>query len=217
MSNKSNTGGETISLPQGGGALQGLGEKFAPDLHTGTGNFTVPISLPPGRGGFQPRLNLVYSTGNGNGPFGMGWSLDLPGVSRMTSQGIPRYQDHSSGYNHDTFVLSGAEDLVPVSEGDSLVRYRPRSEGLFARITHNITSSTDHWEVRAKDGLISNYGSPGRIEDDPAVIADPGNRNKIFAWKLTRTRDAFGNQIVYEYERDSDETDEHHWDQLYLK
>ena len=34
---------QVISLPKGGGALRGIGEKFAPDLHTGTGNFTVPV------------------------------------------------------------------------------------------------------------------------------------------------------------------------------
>ena len=38
-----------ISLPSGGGAVSGLGETFCPDLFTGTGNFSVPIALPPGR------------------------------------------------------------------------------------------------------------------------------------------------------------------------
>ncbi len=88
---RANSSNQTITLPQGGGALHGIGETFSPDLHTGTGNFTVPIALPPGRNGFQPQLNLVYSTGNGNGPFGLGWSLSIPGVSRKTSRGIPRY------------------------------------------------------------------------------------------------------------------------------
>jgi len=64
----------TISLPKGGGALRGLGEKFAPDLQTGTGNFSVPIAFPSGRHGFQPGLSLVYSSGNGNSVFGLGWS-----------------------------------------------------------------------------------------------------------------------------------------------
>jgi len=73
-----------ITLPKGGGALHGIGEKFSPDLFTGTGNFTIPISLPPGRNGFQPQLNLVYSTGNGNGFFGLGWRLSAPGVMRKT-------------------------------------------------------------------------------------------------------------------------------------
>src|SRR5687767_15274388 len=106
MSNKSGVSSQVISLPKGGGAMHGIGEKFSPDLHTGTGNFTVPVTLPPGRNNFQPELSLVYSTGNGNGPFGLGWSLNIPGVSRRTSRGVPVYED-----SEDTFVLSGAEDL----------------------------------------------------------------------------------------------------------
>src|SRR3954462_9292327 len=108
MSNKSGVSSQVISLPEGGGALKGIGETFSPDLHTGTGNFTVPIALPPGRNGFQPQLNLVYSTGNGNGPFGLGWSLSILGSWRNTAKGIPQYGAK------DVFVLSGAEDLVPV-------------------------------------------------------------------------------------------------------
>jgi len=119
MSNQTNTSSQVISLPKGGGALSGIGEKFSPDLHTGTGNFTVPIALPPGRNGFQPELNLVYSTGNSNGPFGLGWSLSIPGVSRKTSAGVPLYNDNASrlepGEWRDVFILSGAEDLVPVA------------------------------------------------------------------------------------------------------
>ena len=80
MGNSTSAPSQTIALPKGGGALHGIGEKFSPDLHTGTGNFTIPIALPPGRNGFQPQLNLVYSTGNGNGPFGLGWNLSIPGV-----------------------------------------------------------------------------------------------------------------------------------------
>ncbi len=213
MSNKSSSSSQIISLPKGGGALHGTGEKFSPDLHTGTGNFTVPIALPPGRNGFQPQLNLVYSTGNGNGPFGLGWSLSIPGVSRKTSRGIPRYDD-----SEDTFILSGAEDLVPVpGEPVAATRYRPRTEGLFARIDRYHDAHNDYWEVRSKDGLVSLYGTPGTAGRDPAVIADPLDRAKVFAWKLTQTLDPFGNRIEYEYERDSDEDGPHHWDQLYLK
>jgi hypothetical protein len=47
--------------------------------------------LLPGSGGFQPELSLVYSTWNGNGLFGLGWNLSVPGVSRKTSKGVPRY------------------------------------------------------------------------------------------------------------------------------
>jgi hypothetical protein len=88
VSNKSGVAESVINLPKGGGALKGIGETFAPDLHTGTGNFTVPIEIPSGRNGFQPKINLVYSTGNGNGLFGLGWSLGIPGISRRTSKGV---------------------------------------------------------------------------------------------------------------------------------
>jgi hypothetical protein len=115
MGNNSSSPSQIISLPKGGGSLHGIGEKFSPDLHTGTGNFTVPIALPLGRNGFQPQLNLVYSTGNGNGPFGLGWNLSIPGIARQTAKGIPRYRDYDPDLTkRGIFILSGAEDLVPV-------------------------------------------------------------------------------------------------------
>ena len=45
---KSGRSSQVISLPQGGGALKGIGETFSPDLFTGTGNFSVPIAVPNG-------------------------------------------------------------------------------------------------------------------------------------------------------------------------
>jgi hypothetical protein len=145
----------------------------------------VPIALPPGRNGFQPQLNLVYSTGNGNGPFGLGWGLSIPGVSRKTSKGVPRYDEA-----RDTFILSGVEDLVPVENpSDTTTRYRPRTEGLFARILYHRDARDNYWEVRSKDGLVSLYGTPRPgLEppswSDPSVLRDPDplKQHHIFAW-----------------------------------
>ncbi|HKL82681.1 MAG TPA: hypothetical protein VJ879_09195, partial [Desulfobacter sp.] len=39
----------TINLPKGGGAIRGMGEKFAANPVTGTGSMTVPIAVSPGR------------------------------------------------------------------------------------------------------------------------------------------------------------------------
>ena len=139
---------------------------------------------------------------------------------RKTSKGIPRYDDRN-----DTFVLSGAEDLVPVPVDPPLpgvTRYHPRTEGLFARISHCYDVNNDYWEVLSKDGLVSLYGTPRPADADqhwrdPAVIADPGYPTHIFAWKLTQTRDPFGNRIVYCYERDLSPNAIRQWDQLYLQ
>jgi hypothetical protein len=105
-----------ISLPKGGGAIRGLGEKFAANPVTGTGSMTVPIGISPGRSGFGPQLSRSYDSGYGNGPLGFGWSLSIPAVTKKTDKGLPQYRDAEES---DVFVLSGAEDLVPEYEKDS--------------------------------------------------------------------------------------------------
>jgi hypothetical protein len=83
----------SISLPKGGGAIRGMGEKFATNPVTGTGSMSVPIATSPGRSGFGPQLSLSYDSGAGNGPFGLGWNLALPSITRKTDKGLPKYQD----------------------------------------------------------------------------------------------------------------------------
>jgi hypothetical protein len=104
----------TLSLPKGGGAIRGMGEKFAANPVTGTGAMTVPLATSPGRSGFGPLLSPSYDSGAGNGPFGIGWSLSLPAATRKTDKGLPRYHDAEES---DVFILSGADDLVPVPDG----------------------------------------------------------------------------------------------------
>ena len=59
----------SISLPKGGGAIRGVGEKFDANPVTGTGSLTVPIATSSSRSGFGPQLSLSYDSGGGNGPF----------------------------------------------------------------------------------------------------------------------------------------------------
>ena len=101
----------SITLPKGGGAISGIGEKFAANPVTGTGSMTVPVFTSPGRSGFGPQLSLSYDSGAGNGPFGFGWNLSVPSITRRTDKGLPKYFDAEES---DIFILSGAEDLVPV-------------------------------------------------------------------------------------------------------
>src|SRR5437773_2575414 len=73
-----------VSVPKGGGAIRGIGEKFSVNPATGTGSLSVPLLSTPGRSGFGPQLSLSYDSGAGNGAFGFGWGLGLPGVARKT-------------------------------------------------------------------------------------------------------------------------------------
>jgi RHS repeat-associated protein len=205
-----------MSLPKGGGAIRGIGEKFAANPVTGTGSLTVPIYASPGRSGFGPQLSLSYDSGAGNGPFGFGWSLTLPSITRKTDKGLPRYDDAG---NPDTFILSGAEDLVPVlvevsgswnrvedrrtlyGRNYRVRRYRPRIEGLFARIERwsNTADPTDvFWRSISKDNVTTWYGT-----SDENRIADPADPTHIFTWLISRSHDDKGNLAVYRYAKEN--------------
>ena len=196
----------SISLPKGGGAIRGIGEKFAANPVTGTGSMTVPIATSPGRSGFGPQLALSYDSGAGNGPFGFGWNLSLPAITRKTDKGLPQYRDATES---DEFILSGAEDLVPLlnPDGDrfeddttvpdySIHRYHPRIEGLFARIERwtRLRDGDVHWRSISRDNILTLYGKDGNSR-----IADPANPNRIFIWLICETRDDKGNAVLYEY------------------
>ncbi|MCI0392945.1 MAG: FG-GAP-like repeat-containing protein [Acidobacteria bacterium] len=211
----------SISLLKGGGAIRGMGEKFAANPVTGTGSMSVPIATSPGRSGFGPQLSLSYDSGAGNGPFGLGWNLSLPAITRKTDKGLPKYQDADES---DVFILSGAEDLVPVFKKDAagqwvldaqgkhviheeprngfLIRfYRPRIEGLFARIERwtDTTTGEVRWRSITKDNITTWYGksSESRIADP-----DPNSKNHIFSWLICESYDDKGNAILYRYKHD---------------
>ncbi len=210
----------TVNLPKGGGAIRGIGEKFAANPVTGTGAMTIPIATSPGRSGFGPQLSLSYNSGAGNGPFGLGWNLPLPSISRKTDKGLPKYRDTEDS---DVFLLSGAEDLVPVlvDNGDAwrrepiefrtvnketyqILRYRPRIEGLFARIerwTHENNPEDIFWRSISKDNITTWYGKTANSR-----IADPSDLTRIFSWLLCECYDDKGNVILYHYaEENSDQ------------
>src|SRR5690606_8966534 len=167
-----------ISLPKGGGAIKGIDEKFSVNAVNGTSSFSVPLPFSPTRG-VSPSLDLTYSSGVGNGIFGLGWNLSVGSIKRKTDNGLPQYMDT---IDSDIFLFSGAEELVPVfkqntdgsyaldmhgeyiyhekdsSDGDFTIQfYRPRIEGLFARIERWTKKSTGRikWRVITKDNTTS--------------------------------------------------------------
>lgn len=211
MGNRLNSPSQIISLPQGAGSLQGPGETFSPDLFTGTGNFTIPLTTPEGRNGLHPALSLLYSTGTGNGPFGLGWRLSVPDVSRKTSKGVPIYDD-----SQDIFLISNSEDLVPVSTDKGSTTYRPRTDSSFAHITHYTSQTDNYWEVHTRDGMIRTYGTPGQAGSDPAALVNPTDSRRVFTWNPSTLCDPFGNRVTYEYEIEKSQDKRRPWQQIYL-
>lgn len=189
----------TLSAPKGGGAVRSIGEKFSANAATGTASLSIPIATSPGRGGFDLGLALRYDSGAGNGPFGVGWLSSVPSITRKTDKGIPRYLDDAES---DVFILSGAEDLVPVHGGERkrgefrVTRYHPRVEADFARVerwTHRDTGDI-HWRTTSRDNVTNIFG---RSKD--ARIADPDDPGRVFSWLIEEARDDRGNVVRYTY------------------
>lgn len=204
----------TISLPKGGGALKGIDEKFTVNAVNGTASMQVPFPLTPGRSGFTPGLSIDYNSGAGNSEFGLGWGLSLPAIQRKTDKRLPQYDDANDS---DVFLLAGAEDLVPkldfnsttsqweLDSDDDVVagsdhytikRYRPRIEGLFARIEHisKHGGTGSWWKVTTKDNIVTFYGLTAE-----ARLSDPEDDRRIFKWLPQISYDNKGNVIQYDY------------------
>ena len=188
-----------VAGTEGGSAVRGLGERFAANPGTGSATFSIPIPASPGRNGFGPQLALLYDPASGIGPSGFGWSLALPSITRKTDKGLPRYRDDT-----ETFLISDAEDLVPVlgpsgeidDDHDSVPgyvirRFQPRIEGMFARIERWTRDDGDvRWRSTSTDNVLSVFG-----KDDTSRIFDPANHAHVFSWLICEARDDKGNAV----------------------
>ena len=185
--NKSAVEPQVLSLPKGPGSIEGLGESFEPQLNTGTAAYRVKLGVPPGINKHQPDLALVYNSGYGNSPLGIGWRLNVPSIQRQTDKGLPLYD------SSDTFIHSEAGELVPLTDGN----FRLKIEGAFMKFQRN----GDGWLVWEKDGTQHYFGTTSAAR----LQADKG----VFEWRLEKSVDTHGNAIVYFYDTDQG--------QLYLR
>ena len=79
--------------------------------------------------------------------------------------------------------------------------YRPRIEGLFARVERwsRLGAPDDvHWRSISKDNLLTLYGL-----DNRSRITDPRDGRRIFSWMICETRDDRGNAVIYEYKSEN--------------
>lgn len=200
----------TIELPKGGGAIRGIDEQYAVNPANGTFSFSIPLPVAPARG-FAPSLSVDYSSGEGNGICGVGWTVPVPAVTRRTDKGLPKYQD---AVNSDVFSLSGEDDLIPYlenaganwtpkkelrtlsGEAYEVSFYRSRTESSFSRIERwqNEVTGLVHWRVISGSNITSIYGRSAN-----ARISDPEEASRVYAWLLERSYDDKGHLIEYEY------------------
>ncbi|MCG8576498.1 MAG: hypothetical protein MI810_16550 [Flavobacteriales bacterium] len=201
---------QKLNLPKGGGAIKSLGESFSPNLYSGTSSFSIPIPLSEARS-LTPDLDIAYNSANGNGIFGLGFSLSIGQINRKTNRTIPRYN------SEDVFLLNGvelvpkltekngdwklAEPILKKEEGVEYVitEYLLRTEGSFSKIQSwsNTKNKDQHWRITSADGTEFYYGLNTNNR-----ITHPEN-NHIFSWLLHTVKDRHGNEMRYHYKAEN--------------
>lgn len=207
---------ETLSLPKGGGAISGLKGDVAGAGPDGANTLSIPLPINAGRG-YAPSLALSYYSRAGNGPFGMGWSVDNPAIRRRSKKGVPNYNDTDEflGPNGEVIVPFLADDgtastrtasaLLGVTLGSDFTvhRYRYRVEADFSRLEYWVETGSggrDFWVQYTPDGQVYLFGGSSL-----ARISNPATPENTGIWLLESSVSATGEQIYWIY-RAEDET-----------
>lgn len=168
---------------------------------TGAATYSIPIEVPPGTGNVAPALSLNYSSQNGNGIVGLGWTLNgLPSILRC-ARTLAQDNVHG-GINYDSndrFCMSG-QRLVAISGsyGAKDTIYRTEVDSFTKIVSHCSSTCTsngpDWFEVRTKAGQIIEIGN----SSDSRVLA-PGSQ-KVRMWSVSKITDSVGNYLTVIYD-----------------
>jgi RHS repeat-associated protein len=179
---------------------------------TGSYSHSMPIDVPPGRNGMEPRLSLEYNSRSGNGLLGVGFSLGGEVMSTITrchktiaSEGISDGIDYDpAGAESDAFCLDGNK-LVAINGvyGGDGTEYRTAHE-IFAQVFsyHGASSNAPQtFVVKLKNGRIRTYTAaaiPRYSATKTAYTALDGTFYQ--RWNLAKEEDRSGNQILYTWQ-----------------
>jgi|GEM_PF-6158104 len=167
---------------------------------TGALQYGYPIVVPPGRGGAVPSLSLAYSSqGALYGGVAAGWTLaGIPEIHRDYSQGYFSYDRPNGNEIEDAFSprwvssMAGGRTLIQVGGEPAPAyhfSYRAQADDRYTRyqLAGNGSGASYTWLALTTDGSRYEFGFGAKAE-----FPD---------WApLTRYVDAFGNQVVYNWE-----------------
>lgn len=190
---------DRVSLPEGPGSLEGVGDNVSVDPNMGLMRYGVPVNVPAGFAGVTPELSLSYSSGGASSIVGVGWSLHTPSIERMTMRGVPKYDED------DRFVADGGNELVRVSEdiaaGQPAV-YRTRFEADFTRYLWHARAggAGGYWEAQYADGRVGFFGADAEGRVVPSAIE--AGAQGTFQYHLVEMVDVYDHRLGYAYVKD---------------
>ena len=129
-------------------------------LFTGAASVSVPIEIPRGTGGVQPSIALNYSSGRGRGNSGMGWTLELPKISRSLRYGsrAQTWTNSQAVWLLDGNELTNSHGTETDPYGCAAWRYYSTVERYQKILYCQNAAPNDYFIVYEKDGTQSRYG-----------------------------------------------------------
>jgi len=169
---------------------------------SGATTYRIPISVPPGAAGMEPKLSLDYASQRGNGIAGVGWSVGgLSAIARCPQTIVHDGQTRGVQLDaNDRFCLDG-QRLVLVSGasyGAVGAEYRTEIESFSRIVSYGGTAGDpQYFKVWTKAGQIVEYGNAAdaRVEAQGKTVAG--------AWAVNKIGDTVGNYIAFAYFEDN--------------
>ncbi|MBI2384187.1 MAG: hypothetical protein HYV18_08975 [Gammaproteobacteria bacterium] len=169
----------------------------------GQASYTIPIAVPPGRGGMEPKLALAYDSSGGDGPAGYG--VSLTGLSQITrcpatldQDGVVDPVDYD---NNDRFCLDG-QRLVAVTGAYAGIgaEYRTEVESFSKVVSYGgVAGDPEYFRVWTKSGLVMEFGNDGNSRfRRPA--AGKALATQARAWAVSKITDTVGNIMTVTYQ-----------------
>ena len=158
----------------------------------GSATYSMPIDIPKGTGGMEPKISLNYSSSGGNGTMGLGWSLG--GFQSITRGPATQAKDNFAGAvrfdGSDRFYFNGERLICVVGNyGDQGSEYRTEIDS-FSRFTllgGDQDSGSSWWKVETKSGLILELGNSADSKVISQLVGAPAS------WDISRACDTLGN------------------------
>lgn len=169
---------------------------------------TLPIEIPAGRNGIQPKLALSYNSNGSNGIVGVGWNIQgLPAITRINYGNGINYNGADSYVGPEGRLIDvSASASAPVgtvfhSENEAWSKYEPLGwDGNQLNAGNRCGDAACSWRVTDRGGIVSLYGDAGASR---VVALDAGgnpiNLGAVRVWALSRVTDLHGNYYQVEY------------------
>ena len=165
----------------------------------GSVGYSIPIRVPPGTAGIEPKLVLAYNSRSGPSAFGFGWSVGGISSVQRGPRNIPEDGAVRGVYldQQDALYLDG-EKLVQVSvNADGSREFRTRIDN-YSRIR------AYDWNDRGPQRIVVNTRAGLKIFFGSASSSrmSQGPNGPILTWLCDRIEDSVGNYMTFAYVTD---------------